>query len=266
MHDSSSAQSPAAPAPIPPDDASRDLALARPDTDTALPHVGMAGDTYTILLSGQDTAGRYALIDMHVPPAGGPPPHRHDFEEMFTVLDGEIEFTFRGATSIVRAGETVNVPANRPRRAHALRVLAVRPGGVLHGRRRPRRQSHAAAARTRRGRKSGVHRKGQGARPALPHGAARAVTPPAGELPDFRSPDTLRPSDGQSSDHTEPGGARLRRRHGHRLWRCTVHARRPPPPRPIHRGVSTSRRPGARPPERLHPAGSSDLPEPSPQR
>jgi hypothetical protein len=47
------------------------------------------------------------------------------------------------------------------------------------------------------------------------------VTPPAGELPDFRSPDTLRPSDGQSSDHTEPGGARLRRRHGHRLWRCT---------------------------------------------
>jgi quercetin dioxygenase-like cupin family protein len=27
------------------------------------------------------------VIDMHVPPGGGPPPHRHDFEEMFTVLE-----------------------------------------------------------------------------------------------------------------------------------------------------------------------------------
>jgi quercetin dioxygenase-like cupin family protein len=27
---------------------------------------------------------------------GGRPPHRHDFEESFTVLEGEIEATFRG--------------------------------------------------------------------------------------------------------------------------------------------------------------------------
>ena len=51
---------------------------------------------------------------MHVPPNGGPPPHRHDFEEMFTVLDGEIEATFRGETVVLRAGETINVPANAP--------------------------------------------------------------------------------------------------------------------------------------------------------
>jgi uncharacterized cupin superfamily protein len=43
-----------------------------------------------------------------------PPPHRHDFEEMFTVLDGEIEVTFRSATSVAVAGETLNVPANAP--------------------------------------------------------------------------------------------------------------------------------------------------------
>jgi Cupin domain len=30
---------------------------------------------------------------MHIPPGGGPPPHRHDFEEMFSVLEGEIETT-----------------------------------------------------------------------------------------------------------------------------------------------------------------------------
>ena len=100
--------------PLPPDDPRRALVLARPNQDETLPHVSVAGDTYTVLVSGQDTAGRYCLIDMHVPPGGGPPPHRHDFEEMFTVLDGEIEFTFRGQKAVAKAGETVNVPANAP--------------------------------------------------------------------------------------------------------------------------------------------------------
>lgn len=102
------------PARIPPDDPRRNLALARPDTDQDLPHIGLVGDTYTVLLTGRDTAGRYTLIDMHIPPGGGPAPHRHDFEEMFTVLEGELEVTFRGEKSTVRAGETVNVPANAP--------------------------------------------------------------------------------------------------------------------------------------------------------
>ena len=102
------------PAPIPPDDPSRRLTVARPDQDETLPHIGLVGDTYTILVSGEATAGKYTLIDMHVPPGGGPPPHRHDFEEMFTILEGEVEVTFRGQTLTARAGETVNVPANAP--------------------------------------------------------------------------------------------------------------------------------------------------------
>src|SRR5271165_7437485 len=81
---------------IPPDDPKRSLVVARPNTDQRLPHLGLVGDTYTILLSGDDTGGRYCLVDMHIPPGGGPPPHRHDFEESFTLLEGEIEATFRG--------------------------------------------------------------------------------------------------------------------------------------------------------------------------
>jgi quercetin dioxygenase-like cupin family protein len=99
---------------IPPDDLTRDLTVARPDEDQSLPHIGLVGDTYTVLVKGQDTAGKYTLIDMHVPPGGGPPPHRHDFEEMFSVLDGEVQVTFRGQAITARAGETVNVPANAP--------------------------------------------------------------------------------------------------------------------------------------------------------
>ena len=113
---------------IPPDDPHRHLAVARPDEDQSLPHLGVVGDTYTILLSGDDTAGRYTLIDMHVPPGGGPPPHRHDFEEMFTVLDGEVELTFRGEHMVARAGQTVNVPANAP---HAFTNASGQPARLL---------------------------------------------------------------------------------------------------------------------------------------
>jgi|SRR5215831_18861129 len=94
MNDSIS-HSPAPASTIPPGDPQRNLTIARPDEDPNLPHIGLVGDTYTILLTGKDTAGRYCLIDMHVPPCGGPAPHRHDFEEMFTILEGEIEVTFR---------------------------------------------------------------------------------------------------------------------------------------------------------------------------
>lgn len=114
---------------LPPDDLQRTLTLADPDAP-ALPHIGLAGGTYTILLTGSDTAGRYCLIDMLVPPGGGPPLHRHDFEESFTVLEGEIEATFRGESCLVRAGQTINIPANAPHRfqnksPHPARLLCI---------------------------------------------------------------------------------------------------------------------------------------------
>jgi quercetin dioxygenase-like cupin family protein len=102
---------------IPPDDPRRNLVVANAD-DSNAPHLGIAGDTYTILLSGTDTAGRFTLIDMHVPPGGGPPPHRHDFEETFILLDGELQATFRGEHRIVRAGETIHIPADAPHHFH----------------------------------------------------------------------------------------------------------------------------------------------------
>jgi quercetin dioxygenase-like cupin family protein len=112
---------------IPADDSRRSLAITQAD-DPKQPHIGLVGDTYTILLTGKDTAGRYCLIDMHVPPGGGPPPHRHDFEESFTVLEGEIEATFRGEHSTVRAGQVINIPANAP---HQFRNASTQPARLL---------------------------------------------------------------------------------------------------------------------------------------
>lgn len=118
---------PRSPSHIPADDLARELTLAGPD-DPGLPRVGMVGNVYTVLVSGTQTAGRYCLIDMLVPAGGGPPPHRHDFEEMFTLLDGELEFTFRGASQIVRAGSTINVPANAP---HAFKNVSGKTAHML---------------------------------------------------------------------------------------------------------------------------------------
>jgi len=114
-------------APIPADDPARHAVHVRAD-DEQVQHLSIVGDTYTILLTGEDTAGAYTLIDMLIPTGGGPPPHRHDFEEMFTVLEGEIEVTFRGQTSVACAGDTINVPANAP---HGFTNSAEQPARLL---------------------------------------------------------------------------------------------------------------------------------------
>lgn len=97
------------------DDSNRAAAKTASDSGR---HIGIVGDTYTILVSGKDTAGRFCLIDMFVPPGGGPPPHRHDFEETFSLLEGEVDLVFRGGIQKLKAGETVNIPANAPHQFH----------------------------------------------------------------------------------------------------------------------------------------------------
>ena len=47
---------------------------------------------------------------------------------MFTILDGEIELTFRGVSVVAAAGDTVNVPANAP---HVFRNVSERPARLL---------------------------------------------------------------------------------------------------------------------------------------
>jgi quercetin dioxygenase-like cupin family protein len=108
---------------IPPDDPKRNLTLGQSDN---LPHIGLVGDTYTVTVTGEQTEGRFCVIDMHIPPGGGPPPHRHDFEETFILLEGEMEATFRGKKSIVRAGDTLNIPANAPHQFHNASTKPVR--------------------------------------------------------------------------------------------------------------------------------------------
>ena len=100
---------PSQPAPVPPDDLSRKLTVVQPDRDESLSHLTLVSDTDTIYVSGEETAERHTLIDMHVSSGGGPPP-RHDFEETspadqfnertiaaFRASHGRLDDTFDGA-------------------------------------------------------------------------------------------------------------------------------------------------------------------------
>lgn len=67
------------------------------------PALSIAGGTYRIITSGAQTNGAYAVIDMLVPPGGGPGPHAHaGIQELFYVLEGEV--VFRSETQATTAG------------------------------------------------------------------------------------------------------------------------------------------------------------------
>jgi mannose-6-phosphate isomerase-like protein (cupin superfamily) len=83
-------------------------------TPAKRPAYAVGPDTYSFVMTGKDTAGAYAVIDMLVPPGGGPMPHAHEFEEMFYVLEGEVEAFCHDARTTVAAGAAINIPGWAP--------------------------------------------------------------------------------------------------------------------------------------------------------
>jgi quercetin dioxygenase-like cupin family protein len=69
------------------------------------------GDTYTFLVTGEQSGGSMFAMDCVLGPGGGPPPHRHLAEdELFHVYEGEVEFTVAGVTSVIGAGGSAFIP------------------------------------------------------------------------------------------------------------------------------------------------------------
>lgn len=58
------------------------------------------------------TTGDYDLMIAETPPqVPGPPPHLHNsLKESFLIVEGEMEFFVDGNVSIVKAGESVDIP------------------------------------------------------------------------------------------------------------------------------------------------------------
>ena len=91
--------------------------------------VAVVGDVYRFLATGEDTNGKYALIEALVGPGGGPPPHVHSREEEgFYILEGEITFTINGERVVATAGMFANMPVGTP---HSFKNESNKPAKML---------------------------------------------------------------------------------------------------------------------------------------
>jgi mannose-6-phosphate isomerase-like protein (cupin superfamily) len=97
--------------PVPTPTTERPLAVSVPANR---PNYIVGSDTYSFVLTGKDTAGAYAFIDMHIPPGGGPMPHCHEFEEMFYVVEGEVEAFCHDSRTTAAANIAINIPGWAP--------------------------------------------------------------------------------------------------------------------------------------------------------
>lgn len=107
-------------------------------TMATAPRYLLVGDVYTLLLSGKQTGGAFALLHGVVSPGFGPPPHWHTREdETFYVLAGEVTFWVDGKEIIGKAGTALHVPRNVKHHfknctgVRAEMLVEVSPGGAF---------------------------------------------------------------------------------------------------------------------------------------
>ncbi len=70
----------------------------------------VVGTKITVLAS-RETTNDYGITLQWGEEGMGPPPHRHDWDEAFYVLDGEVQFVCDGDTHVCAPGTVVHVPA-----------------------------------------------------------------------------------------------------------------------------------------------------------
>jgi len=78
-----------------------------------------------LLLSGEESAGRFMVSLITLAPGFGPPPHHQPQEdELFLVVDGEVEITIGNETKTVGQGDFAYAPPNT---THAFRAIGDKP-------------------------------------------------------------------------------------------------------------------------------------------
>jgi quercetin dioxygenase-like cupin family protein len=83
--------------------------------------LNVLGDSQIIKLSGQDTNGQFAIIVQDNPPNASIPKHIHTNEdELFSVIEGEVEFEVGEQITILKSGDIIFLPRNIP---HSFKVV-----------------------------------------------------------------------------------------------------------------------------------------------
>lgn len=79
------------------------------------------GGYFRTLIAPDQTGEALAILELTLPGGGEPPPHIHTNEdEAFYVVEGSIEVTVDGKTTLLKPGEALFAPRNVP---HSFRIL-----------------------------------------------------------------------------------------------------------------------------------------------
>jgi mannose-6-phosphate isomerase-like protein (cupin superfamily) len=81
-----------------------------------------------MLCEADETGGAWSLFEEEVPAGMGPPPHRHDWDEAYYILEGEIEFMIDGSRVKSTKGDFNYLPRNT---VHGFKGASPSPARVL---------------------------------------------------------------------------------------------------------------------------------------
>jgi mannose-6-phosphate isomerase-like protein (cupin superfamily) len=85
---------------------------------------------WVVHATGEQTHGRYSIIEQWMPHGVGPPPHVHAFEdEVFWVMEGEMTAEVGGKTLVLGPGAMGHIPRNT---VHAFKVTSKEVCHVLN--------------------------------------------------------------------------------------------------------------------------------------
>ena len=83
--------------------------------------LNVLGDSQTLKITGKDTNGLFTIVENYNDPGIGIPMHVHENEdEIFQIIEGEMEFETQGKISVLKQGDMIFLPRKIP---HAFRVV-----------------------------------------------------------------------------------------------------------------------------------------------
>ena len=90
--------------------------------------ISVLGMPLRMLCESRETGGAWSLFEEEVPLGMGPPPHRHDWDEAYYILEGEIDFVIDGKPVKSSTGDFNYLPRNT---VHGFNGASRSPARVL---------------------------------------------------------------------------------------------------------------------------------------
>jgi quercetin dioxygenase-like cupin family protein len=90
--------------------------------------LNVLGMPLRFLCDADDTAGAWSLMEEEIPVGLGPPPHRHDWDEAYYVIEGALDFEIDGKQVRIERSDFAYLPRNT---VHAFKGASPSPTRVL---------------------------------------------------------------------------------------------------------------------------------------